>query len=356
MSESEIRNPKSQIFLGVDGGQSHTEAVIADERGNVLGRGAGGASNHAEQPGGRERLRNAVIESVGEALRNIEPQRRGDAEKKTNKDYQGETEIAASPHLRVSASRFESAHFGMTGGADYKEEIIGEIINAEILKIGHDAPTALCGATAGEPGIVVIAGTGSIVYGENSAGETAQIGGLGFLFSDEGSGFWLAAQTIRLAIKEQDGLIPKTGLERLVLEFFNVKKIRDLTTAFYNERISRDEIAALARRAHEAAENGNETLKNQIRGGAQILAESVGAAALKLKFDEKFPVAGVGGMFRAALVKKFFREALTEKIPRAEFVAPRFGPAIGALLLAYRQANVEITAQLLSNLENFSER
>ncbi|MCY7345664.1 MAG: hypothetical protein LH614_05520 [Pyrinomonadaceae bacterium] len=331
MKKSAIENRKSKMFLGVDGGQSHTEAVVADAEGNILGRGNGGASNHAEQPGGRERLRKAILESVGEALK------------------------ISDFRFQIS-DLFASAHFGMTGGADYKKEIIGEIIKATHLQVGHDAPTALFGATAGKPGIVVIAGTGSVIYGENEPGETAQIGGLGFLFSDEGSGFWLAAQTIRLAIKEQDGLIKNAGLERLTLDFFKVERIRDLTTAFYNEKISRDEIAALAKAAHEAAENGNSVLQNQIRFGAEILVESVASAAGRLKFGGQFPLAGVGGMFRAALLRKSFAEILIEKVPQAEFVEPVFGAAIGALLLAYRQADVEITERLLSNLENSQNR
>jgi N-acetylglucosamine kinase-like BadF-type ATPase len=322
---------KSQIFLGVDGGQSHTEAVIADQQGNILGRGTGGASNHAEQPGGRERLRNAVTEAVGGALR----------------DSKLGFELS---------DRFAAAHFGMTGGADYKQEIIGSLIDAAHLKVGHDAPTALCGATAARTGIVVIAGTGSVVYGENEAGDAAQIGGLGFLFSDEGSGFWLAVQTIRFAIKEQDGLIERSGLEEMVLEFFGVGKIRDLTTAFYNEKISREEIAALAKVAAQAAADGSRILREQIRLGAWVLANSVRSAEERLKLTDGFPVAGIGGMFRGALLKKYFAEFLDEKVPRAQFAEPVFGPAIGALLLAYREANVEITGRLIANLENSQKR
>jgi N-acetylglucosamine kinase-like BadF-type ATPase len=331
MTKSKIQNPKSKIYLGVDGGQSHTEAVIGDGYGNILGCGFGGASNHAEVPGGRMRLRNAIIDSVSTALKkaNLPP---------------------------ISETIFASARFGMTGGADYKREIIGEIINAEHLKVGHDAPTALYGATAGKPGIVVISGTGSVVYGENERDETAQIGGLGFLFSDEGSGFWLAAQTIRLAIKEQDNLIENSGVEKLVTDFFKVEKIRDLTTAFYNEKVSRDEIAALAKAAHDAAENGNELLRKQIRRGAEILVESVKSATNRLQFTNDFPVASVGGMFRGALLKNYFAKLLSEKVPNAKFVEPVFGPAIGALLLAYRQASLEITEQFLANLENSQNR
>ncbi|HEX8198784.1 MAG TPA: BadF/BadG/BcrA/BcrD ATPase family protein [Pyrinomonadaceae bacterium] len=330
MNESKTQNPKSKIFLGVDGGQSHTEAIAADENGCILGRGFGGASNHAEQPGGRERLRNAVRQSVGEALQNT-----------------------GFPVLEEIV--FASAHFGMTGGADFKEEIIREIVKAEHLQVTHDAPTALYGATAGKPGIVVIAGTGSVVYGENEKGKTAKIGGLGYLFSDEGSGFWLAAQTIRLAIKEQDGLIPNVGLERLVLDFFKREQIREVTNDFYFGKLSRDRLASLSRAAHEAAAAGNSVIQNQIRSGAAVLVESVERAASRLGFEKDFPVAGVGGMFRAVLMKQYFAEALREKIPGAVFTEPHFNPAIGALLLAFRKTGIEINEDLLTNLAKNSK-
>jgi N-acetylglucosamine kinase-like BadF-type ATPase len=330
VSQSEIRNPKSEIFLGVDGGQSHTEAVIADANGSVLARGFGGASNHAEHPGGRERLRNAILSSVGEALKNAQ--------------------LPA-----IGETIFAAAHFGMTGGADFKEEIIGEIVRAEHFVVGHDAPTALFGATAGNPGIVVIAGTGSVVYGESETGETTKIGGLGYLFSDEGSGFWLALQTIRLAIKEQDGLIAPAGLEQLVLDFFKRKAIREVTNDFYNAKMTRDDLASFARAAHEAAEAGNSSIQEQIKFGVRVLIDSVGSAARRLRFNENFAVAGVGGMFRARLMKKYFPETLKKEIPTAVYTEPQFNPAIGALLLAYKKAGIDINANLLKNLEKGSK-
>ncbi|MGI9035082.1 MAG: N-acetylglucosamine kinase [Pyrinomonadaceae bacterium] len=345
MKKSKIQNSKSKTYLGVDGGQSHTEAIIADESGRVLGRGTGGASNHAEIPGGRSRLENAIKDSVGKAIREMATRRRGDTE--IFEDLNDFVE-------NISAVNFASAHCGMTGGAIYKEEIIARIIKAKKLTIGHDAPTALFGATAGKPGIVVIAGTGSVVFGVNEKGETARAGGLGYLFADEGGGFWLAAQMIRLAIKEQDGLIEKSGILKIVLDFFGRGEIREVTDDFYNGKISRDEIAKLAKRASEAADGANEIIREQINFGAEVLAASVESVARKLNFRSNFPVAGVGGMFRARLMRECFKSILAEKVPAADFIKPRFGPAEGALLLAYRQAEIEITADLLKNLEKVS--
>lgn len=315
-----------KIFLGVDGGQSYTKAVIADEKGNVLGSGTGIGIDHAERLSGRERLEKGVIDSVCEALR------------------------IKSSEFKTQNS-FKAAHFGMSGGADYKESIIRELINAEHLTVGHDAATALFGATAGKGGIVVISGTGSFVYGENEKGEIARASGLGYIFSDEGSGFWLAVQTIRLAIKEQDGVIENVGLEKIVLDYFNVEKIRDLTTAFYNEKIMRAEIAEFAKIIEGEALAGNEILKSQIKLGAECLMENVKAVAKNLKFEKDFSVCGVGGMFQGELLRKYFGEALAKELPKANFAKPCFSPTIGALLLAYRSANIEISEELLKNLE-----
>lgn len=313
-----------RLFLGVDGGQSHTEALVADETGRVLGRGLGGPSNHAEQPGGRERLRDAVVSSVSGALEPI-----------------GRT---------VGETVFEAAHFGMTGGADFKEEIIGGLVRANVLGIGDDAPTALRGATGGRPGIVVIAGTGSVVYGVKD-GREARAGGLGYVFSDEGSGFWIAAETIRAAILEQDGIAADAGIAPIVLEFFGVERIRELTTRFYNGFVPREAIAALARRVADRAADGDRFCAGLIERGASELALKVAAVATRLEFESDFPVAGVGGVFRGSVFRRAFDREVGRFVPGAAVIEPIFGPAAGALLLSYISAKIALSEQMLSNLK-----
>ena len=88
-----------------------------------------------------------------------------------------------------------------------------------------------------------------------------------------------------------------------------------------------------------------------------MLAESVRSVARRLNFQSDFPVAGVGGMFRAQLTNEYFKAALAEKLPRAALIEPRFGPAIGAVLTAYRQSGIEMTDDLLNNLgENLKRK
>src|SRR5208283_3215279 len=74
------------------------------------------------------------------------------------------------------------------------------------------------GATGGKPGVVVIAGTGSIAFGENALGETARAGGWGYIFGDEGGGFDIVRQALRAVLSEHEGWGPRTALTPALLE------------------------------------------------------------------------------------------------------------------------------------------
>ncbi len=324
----------TEIFLGIDGGQSHTEAFIADARGRILGRGRGGPSNHAEQPGGRERLAKAVSESVGAAL-----------------------SVAQMPCLEKVI--FSAAYCAMTGGADFKEEIIGGSIRAEKLIVAHDAPAALAGGLGGKPGIVIIAGTGSVAYGENERGETAQIGGWGHLLGDEGSGYWMALQAIKRAIYWEDygfrkrraePVVKPNNLENLALNYFNRSSLRALALAVYGEEISRDELAGFARAVHQAAMEGESGAQKIIREGAGALFTLALMAARRLRMPAPQMV-GAGGVFRGALTQSEFANLRVRLWPQAQFAAPLLPPTAGALLLAYRAQGREIDDKVLANLK-----
>jgi N-acetylglucosamine kinase-like BadF-type ATPase len=319
---------KQDLYLGIDGGQSHTEAVIADREGHILGRGRGGPSNHAEQPGGRERLRRAITDSVGSALR-------------------------AAGEFSIGSTIFAAAHCAMTGGADFKEEIIHSILRANQLEIGHDAPAALVGATAGEPGIVVIAGTGSVAYGENKNGKCLRVGGWGYLFGDEGGGFWVAMQGVRRAMLARDALSEPTMLAELALEYFGSADLQTLAMAVYREEITRDRFASFAAHVQRAATEGDRVARVIVAEAGSVLAKLAAIVARRLNFaPDEMRVAPVGGVFRGALVREAFVAVLNEELPEARVVAPKFNPAIGALLFAYRAAGRVKDASLLKNLND----
>src|SRR5205814_8202801 len=114
--------------------------------------------------------------------------------------------------------RYEAACFGMSGGPEDKEKLLARILRAEKLIVTHDGLIALSGATAGEPGVIAIAGTGSFAFGRNSAGEARRAGGWGYIFGDEGSGFDITRQALRAALRFEEGWGPPTALRDLLLE------------------------------------------------------------------------------------------------------------------------------------------
>src|SRR5258708_5661907 len=150
-------------FLGVDGGQSSTTALIGDKRGRVAGHGRGGPCNHVEASEGRAKFIGAIRGCLEQAC--------------------------AAAGIDAQSARFEACCLGFSGGPEDKEAILREILRTEHLLVTHDAAIALSGALAGGPGIITIAGTGSIAYGRNQAGQVARAGGWGYVFRDEGGGF-----------------------------------------------------------------------------------------------------------------------------------------------------------------------
>lgn len=308
-----------RLFVGVDGGQSHTEAVVADENGQVLGRGQGGPSNHADQPGGRERLRRAIRDSVGSALAS-----------------------AVLPELPTA--RFASAHCAMTGGPEDKAAEIKSLLHADCMTVGHDAPAALAGATACGPGIVVIAGTGSVAYGETSDGRAAMAGGWGYVLGDEGSGYWIAVEALRRAARGEDALAPATRLGAIAAARFNCATLRELGAQIQAGAIGRDQLARFAPEVEASATAGDRVASEIVDAAGSWLASFVLAVAGRLSLrDEIAQVAEAGGLWRLARLRAAFADALVGAWPAAQLVAPRYDPVIGALLLAYRQAGLDLS-------------
>jgi N-acetylglucosamine kinase-like BadF-type ATPase len=325
-----------EYYLGIDGGQSHTTAVIANAEGFIVGRGVSGPSNHTREAGGRERLERAVSESVSDALRVAELMERG----------------------FVGDFHFHSAHLALTGEPEDKTEVIEQLLNAEHLIIGHDAPGALAGALAGQNGVIVLAGTGSVAYGEVQISPNnlrqARVGGNGYMFGDEGSGFWLGKEALRLAIYGEDReREPSNVLKTALLTYFKRDSLKAIAEDFYAGFISRDQLASFTMRLDRLARQGEEVSLNLLNQAAVELAQLAEATVNKLGATRRrIPVSYGGGVFKSKLLLRQFKAAVKQLLPKAPIVAPHFGPESGALLLAYRNAGKKISKQLLKNLNH----
>src|SRR5579872_653487 len=266
------------LFLGVDGGQSSTKALIGDETGRLLGTGLGGPCNHVGAAEGREKLARAVGESV--AL----------AREKAGLD----------PHR----TQFEAACFGMSGGPADKQAILSDILRAKKLIVTHDALIALSGATGGEPGVVTIAGTGSIAFGRNAAGKTARAGGWGFLFGDEGSGFDIARQALRAALRFEEGWGPETTLHGALLAAAGAANANELMHHLYTREWPRPRVAGLAKLVDTVAQAGDAVARDIVLNAAQQLATLAVSVQRRLfHTGEATMVCYIGGVFESGILR-----------------------------------------------------
>ena len=306
-----------RLFLGVDGGQSGTTAVIGDETGCVIGTGEAGPCNHAGAAEGRDKLERAVIGSVAAAC--------------------------AQAGLDAAAVVFEAACFGMSGGPEDKEAILAGILRTGRLIVTNDAVIALAGATATGQGIVTIAGTGSIAFGRNGAGRSAgagsaRAGGWGYVFGDEGGAFDIVRQAVRASLRMEEGWGPSTSLRQVLLDATGSRSANEMLHRFYTAEWPRSRVATLARLVDTAALQADGVAAGILAAAAQELAVLAGAVRGQLwKPGDPVELAYIGGVFESRLLLERFR-MLVELDEATRCLPPRRGPAEGALLEAYRAA------------------
>jgi N-acetylglucosamine kinase-like BadF-type ATPase len=305
-----------QLFLGVDGGQSGTTAVIGDQTGRVLGTGEAGPCNHAGAAEGRARLERAVNGSLEAAC--------------------------AQAGLDAATVAFEAACFGMSGGPEDKRTILTGILRTPRLMVTDDAAIALAGATASGQGIITIAGTGSIAFGRNAEGRTARAGGWGHIFGDEGGGFDIARQALRATLRMEEGWGPATNLRQKLLEATGSQSANEMLHRFYTEEWPRARVATLAPLVDAAAAGGDALAAGILDSAAQELAMLTGAVRSQLwKPGQAIEAAFIGGVFKSRRLLERFR-MLVELEEGTHCAPPKHGPAEGALLEAYRGAGLSV--------------
>jgi N-acetylglucosamine kinase-like BadF-type ATPase len=320
--------------LGIDGGGTKTVALVADLRGNVLGRGTSGASNY--QTVGLDRAVAALKEASEKAA------------------------AAAG----IAAHRFEVACLGLAGvGRETDRALllpaITELGLADRIILEHDAAIALAGATACQPGVVVLAGTGAMAFGMNEEGKKRRSGGWGNILGDEGSAYYIGRRALAAACRAYDGRGPKTALVSRLMEHLKLDHFTDIVKKTYDrvppllqrgvrgdyKEASPQKIASLALLVSELATAGDEVATTILRDAAGELALAANAVIKGLGMqDEQFQVAVSGSVFKAGeplLIP--FAESVKSTAPRAEITSPRFEPAMGAVFLALQEVGVELS-------------
>jgi N-acetylglucosamine kinase-like BadF-type ATPase len=220
-------------------------------------------------------------------------------------------------------------------------DALANISSGEVVVVG-DADIALYGATEGEPGLIVIAGTGSICCGRNARGKQACAGGWGPLAGDEGGGAWIARRGLRAIAYATDGRGPATSLSNAACSYFHVTNPEDLSTAIYAPSITNEFLAGFGRCVIQAANAKDRVAREILMEAGKELGMAATAVIRNLKLErESFPVGYVGGVFAATgeLLLSRMRSVVQETAPAAYLARPRFSPAIAAARMAYEHLN-----------------
>jgi N-acetylmuramic acid 6-phosphate etherase len=304
--------PGGELYLGIDGGGTHTVALLAGRTAcgwEVLGRGTAGPSNR--QAVGTERALAALDEAVSAAF-------------------------AAAGRTRGPAA---AACLGLAGADRPDDQAVirdwaGRVRLAERVDVTSDAAILLAAGTPEGWGLVLIAGTGSIAFGRTADDRPARAGGWGHLLGDEGSGYALAMAGLQAVARAADGRRPATRLTEGLLKRLGLSQPQDLIAAVYRGGRDRADLAALAPLVVEAAE-GDAVAAGIVEEGARELSAAGAVVVRQLGWESPVPVALAGGLL---LGSEGYRERVLRSLRslgvQAEPVTRVEEPARGAVKLA----------------------
>lgn len=313
------------MFLGIDGGGTKTAFVLIAADGRLLARHESTTSYYLEI--GFDALRALLRDGVQATL----------------------------SQAGAQASDIAHTFAGLPAhGEDSALLASFDTLLADLLPrstVGNDMVCSWAGSLAGTDGISLVAGTGSIAYGEWT-GRGARCGGWGEVFGDEGSAHWLAREVLALFSRMADGRAEPGPLLGLVREQFALKHDIDVCAAI-NGSAARSELAQVARLATAAAQAGDAQARQLlVRAGDELAALAAGVAHnLGLTGPQAVPVSYSGGVFAAGeLVLGPLQAALARRLPGAVLKRPRFGPELGAALYAARLAGRPLSPEALARL------
>ncbi|NLN82771.1 MAG: hypothetical protein GX138_00175 [Firmicutes bacterium] len=315
-------------ILAIDGGGTRTRAVLADTMGNILGHAEGGPANY----------KIAGLHIAKESLRAA---------------INGAFAAANLPVQDVAVG-----YFGLAAvGRDEDREVIKNALKEfapryQRLILDNDGIIAMTGATVAKPGVVVISGTGSMIYGRNQENQTARSGGWGPIIGDEGGGYEIGRQGLMAVMRQGDGRGPKTALTESIFSQWNVTNHQQLAAKVYHPETQRPHIAVLSILVKQAAAQGDEVARKIIAEAIEQLALAATAVIRELKMEEdEFPVALVGGGFSEDISWAQGLEDLIRQVaPKSYLSPPVYHPVIGALLSGLQLYHGELSQDILDNV------
>lgn len=219
----------ADFFIGVDGGGTRTRALITNERGREVGRAEGPPS--LADPG-RPEVAAGVIAEVA----------------RTACEQAGAPVPAAALYAGVAGTGRETTRSGVELALQ-REGV------ARRVRVGTDVSVTFADAFEDGPGILVLAGTGSIAWGRAEDGHEARVGGWGSIIGDEGSGYGIGREALRRVARDADGRGPDTELSAAILSRLGLDSLDELVG--WSHEASKADIAGLVPVVVEQSRKGD---------------------------------------------------------------------------------------------------
>jgi glucosamine kinase len=309
-----------KFVIGLDGGGSKTAAVLMCEDGDVLARGQGGPANRNFVP--PEAVNQSVRQAISEAIAKL--------------PADGQI-IAVGGHIIAPTELFAVALHELTPGLPYHDFAEAEIAAVGI--VGRE-----------QPGVVLIAGTGSQATAFGAQGQRKSVGGWGTPLGDEGGAGWIGWAALRAATRAYEGRATPTCLTEAIYAHFHIANLWELIAPLYRGDLPRHQIAALAPLVARCAAEGDVAARQIMQeGGAELALLAATAARHAGLSGSAFPVVTAGGVFRAgAVLITSLAARLAELEPGASFCPPRYPPEVGGALLTLKICRSDWQSDLLA--------
>lgn len=294
--------------MGIDGGGSTVRVVIATPDLDVRAEYIGPTVN--PNLVGRDKAANRIQTAMRETLR--------------------QAGLAPEQIARTS--------IGVAGAANryawsipWLTQVVAGATPQAVIVPSSDYEIALVGAHGQRLGILLLAGTGSLAYGVNAAGQAALVGGWGYLLGDEGSGYWLGTQALRAVVRMADGRGRHTMLYPAVLDALNLAQPLELISWLYAPDANRvRDVARLAPLALDCAAQGDSVARAMVETGARDLALAVRSVAQRVDLRPQ-QVAFAGSLLTSP---NPLSDLVCEMIGLSAIPAPKYTPVMGAAILA----------------------
>jgi len=320
-----------ELILAIDGGGTRTRCLAIDREGKVLGEQLSGPSNHLLVDPAL--VRSSLHEAIGATLSQ-----------------------AGFNQVDVACVSAGTAGVDFDGAGAAEIEIILQELGFPRTLVNGDMVIAHAGALGLDPGVVALAGTGSVILGINRDGKRVKVGGWGPVFGDEGSAYRIGQMALRAGAEMYDGRKPPTDLLKVVLRALGISQFRETISRVYLDAMEPREIAALTPLVYEVAQAGDVVARSIFFKAAEELADGIQAAFTQGDFKEKEIFISYQGsvLESCALLRERMIEELSHRQLTFKFLKPRFSPVVGAYLLGRKAlgwgANNDVLADLQKSL------